>query len=104
MTWEPSGDEPWNKHTVMRAIRHILSAQGDTAFIVTRHMQQRLQGRKMSMLDVSNILRGGWLDEARTDWHPKTRSWCYRITTHDMWVEVAFDWPDAIRLVSCGRC
>jgi len=60
MTWEPSGDEPWNKHTVVCAVRHIHSAQGDQAFVVTQH--------------------------------------------NDMWVEVAFDWPDAIRLVSCGRC
>ena len=100
--WNP-GEEPWNAHTAKQVIRRIMMMQGDGALVITRHVSRRMDERDMTMVDLLNILRGGWIDESRTDLHPKTNSWCYRLRTNEMWVEVAFDWPDAIRLVSCGR-
>lgn len=101
--WLPRGEEPWDETTARQVATRILGMQGDGALIVTRHADQRMVERELTIVDCLNVIRAGRVDGTLTDFHPQTRSWCYRIRTQRMWVEVAFDWPDSMRLVSCGR-
>lgn len=71
---------------------------------LTQHARDRMAERNLNMTDIVNVLRGGWLDESRTDY--ERDSWRYRMTTHRMFVVVAttrdFETP-TIRVVTCAR-
>jgi hypothetical protein len=54
---------------------------------------------RLSMVDVDNTLRGGWVEPAEYE----NGSWRYRVCTARIVVVVAFDSDDALTVVTAWR-
>lgn len=91
-------DEPLDAVRARTLVRRILSS-GDVYF--SDHAHDRMSTEPMSTLDVQNVLRGGWVDAQRTTFEEGT--WRYRVTTHDMFVVVAFDSESEMSIVTTRR-
>jgi hypothetical protein len=88
--------EPLSNPAARDLVRAIVRAGNVTP---SKHAKERMADHHMSMVDVQNVLSGGWCERAEFE----NGSWRYRITTHRMFVIVAFRSETELRIVTAAR-
>lgn len=88
--------EPLKPHETKRLIRQILES-GNVSF--SPHAEKELAKDKLTMVDATNVLRGGTVDEGELE----NGSWRYRVRTQRIAVIVAFRSASELRVVTAWR-
>jgi hypothetical protein len=88
--------EPLSPPEARRLIREILET-GSVTF--SKHAEEEMAKDNLTMVDVTNVLRGGVLDPAELE----NGSWRYRIRTARIAVIVAFRSETELRVVTAWR-
>lgn len=88
--------EPLSPPDARRLLREILQ-NGSVAF--SRHAEQEMAKDELTMVDVTNVLRGGVVDPAEL----QRGSWRYRVRTARIAVIVAFRSETELRVVTAWR-
>ncbi len=90
-------DEPLPRFEALRLARRIFVA-GEVS--VRRHARERMAERNVTMADIENIIRCGYInregEEAR-------EGFSYTVETSQMWVAVGFTSETVLRIISVGR-
>ncbi len=89
--------EPLKFAEAKERIRNILSGAGSVT--PSQHALDQLHARDMTMVDVVNVLRGGYVESAEEI----AGTWRYRVCTPRMVVIVAFRAETELRLVTGWR-
>ena len=90
-------DEPFRAHEAKRRIRAIL-VSGFVNYDIP-HFRQEATKDNIDMMDVTNVLRGGVVEEAEME----RGEWRYRVRTQKFCVVVQFEAEDEILLVTTWR-
>jgi hypothetical protein len=88
--------EPLSPTDAKKLIRQILLTGN---VVVTSHAQREMTKDGMTMVDVTNVLRGGVVDPAEYE----NGSWRYRVRTARMCVVVSFRSEDELVVVTAWR-
>jgi hypothetical protein len=88
--------EPLSPPTAKQLIQQILQG-GSVTF--SRHAEQEMAKDNLTMVDVTNILRGGVVDPAEFE----NGSWRYRVRSARIAVVVAFRSESELRVVTAWR-
>ena len=88
--------EPLDPTAAKRLIQQILKSGSVTP---SQHALDQLKAREMTMVDVANVLRGGYVDGSEE----VNRTWRYRIRTAHMVVVIAFRSESELRIVTGWR-
>lgn len=88
--------EPLSPPDARRLIHQILQ-DGSVSF--SRHAEQEMAKDNLTMIDVTNILRGGVVDPPELE----NGSWRYRVRTARIAVIVAFRSEPELRVVTAWR-
>ena len=89
-------NEPLTPDDARRLVRKILE-EGE--FEVSEHAGQELQKDNLDLVDVTNVLRGGWCEPPEFE----NGSWRYKFCTQRMVVVVAFDSEDRLAVITAWR-
>ena len=89
--------QPFSKGEAKKRLRKILNS-GFVSYS-RPHAIERLEERKLSMLDCENVLRGGIVDEAEYE----NASWRYRVRTQKIAVIIEFLSEEEILIVTAWR-
>lgn len=90
-------DEPFRAHEAKRRIRAIL-VSGFVNYDIP-HFRQEAEKDNIDMMDVTNVLRGGVVEEAEME----SGEWRYRVRTQKFCVVVQFEAVDEILLITTWR-
>lgn len=90
-------DEPFRAHEAKRRIRAIL-ASGFVEYDLP-HFRQEAAKDNIDMMDVTNVLRCGVVEEAEME----NGEWRYRVRTQKFCVVVQFEAEDEILLITTWR-
>ncbi len=88
--------EPLSPPTAKQLIQQILQG-GSVTF--SRHAEEEMAKDNLTMVDVTNILRGGVVDPAEFE----NGSWRYRVRSARIAVVVAFRSESELRVVTAWR-
>jgi hypothetical protein len=88
--------EPLASPEARRLVREIINS-GSIA--LSRHAEQEMAKDNLTMVDVTNVLRGGVVDPAELE----NGSWRYRVRTARIAVVVAFRSEAELRVVTAWR-
>ena len=88
--------EPLSPPEAKRLIREILET-GSVTF--SKHAEEEMAKDNLTMVDVTNVLRGGVLDPAELE----NGSWRHRVRTPRIAVIVAFRSETELRVVTAWR-
>jgi hypothetical protein len=89
-------DEPLSPPTAKRLIQRI---RIEGTVWTSSHADDEMLKDNLSMMDVNNVLRGGWVEPAEFE----NGSWRYRVCTPRIVVVVAFDSEDTLTVVTAWR-
>jgi|SRR6187402_3522407 len=89
--------EPFRAHEARRRISEIL--RKGVVYSELPHFQNRLKEREITMVDVTNVLRAGQVQEAEMD----NGAWRYQVTTAKYCVVVEFTDEDEITLITAYK-
>lgn len=90
-------DEPFRAHEAKRRIRAIL-VSGFVNYDIP-HFRQEAEKDNIDMMDVTNVLRGGVVEDAEME----SGEWRYRVRTQKFCVVVQFEAVDEILLITTWR-
>jgi len=90
-------NEPLDPAAAKQLIRRILSGKGTVT--PSQHALDQLTARDMTMVDVANVLRGGFVAGAEE----VSGTWRYRVQTTRMVVIVAFRSETELRVITGWR-
>jgi hypothetical protein len=88
--------EPLSPPDARRLIREILQ---NGSVVLSRHAAEEMAKDNLTMVDVTNVLRGGVVDPAEFE----NGSWRYRVRTARIAVIVAFRSEIELRIVTAWR-
>ena len=88
--------EPLSPPDARRLIREILQSG---SVVLSRHAAEEMAKDNLTMVDVTNVLRGGLVDPAEFE----KGSWRYRVRTARIAVIVAFRSETELRVVTAWR-
>jgi hypothetical protein len=88
--------EPLSPPDARRLIREILQSG---SVVLSRHAAEEMAKDSLTMVDVTNVLRGGVVDPAEFE----NGSWRYRVRTARIAVIVAFRSETELRVVTAWR-
>jgi hypothetical protein len=88
--------EPISPPDARRLIREILQ---NGAVVFSRHAEEEMAKDNLTMVDVTNVLRGGVVDPGELE----KGSWRYRVRTGRIAVIVAFRSETELRVVTAWR-
>lgn len=89
--------EPFRAFEARRRINEVLKT--GVIYSELPHFQKRLKEREITMMDVTNVLRGGQVHEAEMD----NGAWRYQVTTAKYCAVVEFTDENEITLITAYK-